>query len=238
MASRLLAPPSSTAPAPCLLRERTHRAVRDAPVEALVDCARGGDPDAFQEVVVRFGPPLVRFVMRFTGRGAEFANDVVQDAMIAAWCNLDSIRDARHLRPWLYRVARFKAVDRLRRAGPGGVPMQSLDVGIEMDVEPKAPGSSDPARLADRRRRALGDAVERLLRTLPPAYAGPVRLHYLHGIPLAETARLLGLAKPTVKMRLFRARKRLRRLVGGTGPRDRRRREGDGDGTDRSPPRS
>lgn len=200
-------------PRPTGVRESNRLSGPDPALDALVDCARSGDADAFRDVVGRFGPPLVRFVMRFTGRDTEFANDVVQDALVAAWCNLDSIRDAGHLRPWLYRVARFKAVDQLRRRGPGGVPMQSLDLGRELAFEPLAPSGTDPASRRVLIRQGARRAVQRVLAELPPQHAGAVRLHYLHGLPISETARLLGLPKPTVKMRLHRARRTLRRLL-------------------------
>ncbi len=195
-------------------RPRGHTgSTSDPALDALVDCARGGDADAFQDVAVRFAPPLVRYVMRFTGRDTEFANDVVQDALVAAWCNLDSIRDAGHLRPWLFRVARFKAVDQLRRRGPRGIPMQSLDIGREMDREPTASPSTDPATSRAVAQRGARHALHRVLASLPERYIGAVRLHYLHGLPLSETSRLLGLPRSTVKMRLHRARRTLRRLL-------------------------
>lgn len=178
---------------------------------ALVRCARDGDPLAFRSVAEQLGPELVRYVMRFTGQTRDFANDVVQDALVAAWCNLDGIRDDDHIRPWLYRVARFKAVDRLRKRGPGGTPMGSLDIGLAIEVEPSAPRATDPADAGHGARAAVRQAVDRALAALPPRYVGPVRLHYLHGMPIGETARLLGLPKPTVKMRLHRARRRLER---------------------------
>ncbi len=196
-----------------------YRDERAGSLDALVRCARGGDPLAFRSVAERLGPPLVRFVMRFTGQDNDFANDVVQDALVAAWRNLDGIRDDGHIRPWLYRVARFKAVDRLRKRGPGGVAMASLDIGIEMEVEPLAPSHMDPADATHGARSAMRRAMRRALASLPPRYIGAVRLHYMHGMPVGETARLLGLPKPAVKMRLHRARRRLRRFLRGELPR-------------------
>ncbi|MDJ0973195.1 MAG: RNA polymerase sigma factor [Planctomycetota bacterium] len=208
------------APPPSLLRDGRGRGAAfsggDEPsLGALVRCARDGDPLAFRSVAERLGPELVRFVMRFTSQPKDFANDVVQDAFVAAWCNLDGIRDDNHIRPWLYRVARFKAVDRLRKRGPGGVPMTSLDMGRTIEVEPEAAPASDPADGVHTSREAVRHAMSRALAALPVRYAGAVRLHYLHGMPVGETARLLGLPKPTVKMRLFRARRRLRQLLHG-----------------------
>jgi len=157
----------------------------------------------------RFGPALVRYVQGYLRGDLDAAHDVVQETFLTAWLRRDRIRDGQHLRPWLYRVARYKAISWIRRSGPRNASLRALcdESGpgpAQSPVGPRtAPGDDDP----------LLDALARALERLPPHYLGAVRLHYLHGHDSAETARLLGLPVTTVKMRLHRARAALRRLL-------------------------
>ena len=83
-------------------------------------------------------------------------------------------------------------------------------------------------------------ALRRAIRELSPNHAGVVQLHYLRGLDTAETAKLLGVTRGTVKMRLLRARAALRDAIRAQAARlarqdaddvlrwlDRQRREGD-----------
>jgi RNA polymerase sigma-70 factor (ECF subfamily) len=101
----------------------------------LVERARRGDRAAFQEVATGIGPALERFLVRRLRLDADTACDIVQDTLFTAWRNMDRIRDADHLRPWLFRVARYKAITWMRRRGPRGATMDSLDVDRESGRE-------------------------------------------------------------------------------------------------------
>lgn len=179
-------------------------------LDALVACAQAGDRQAFREVAETLGPPLVRYLTHYLRGDAHTAHDVVQETLVAAWRKIGTIRGGDHMRPWLYRVARCKAISWMRRRGPQGTPMDSLDYAHEQGYEVPDPSDPDPhARPEPPPLGALQAAVERL----PPIYAGAVRLHYLCGYSTRETARLLGVPRTAVKMRLHRARKRLRDLM-------------------------
>ncbi len=101
----------------------------------LVERVRQGDRAAFQEVAKEVGPALERFLTRRLRLDADTVSDVVQDTLFTAWRHMDRIRDADHLRPWLFRVARYKAITWMRRRGPRGAIMDSLDVDRESGRE-------------------------------------------------------------------------------------------------------
>jgi len=186
-----------------------------ATLDALVDCARAGDTRAFRRVTEQLAPQLVRFVSGYLRGDVHTANDVVQDTFVSAWSKLGEIQNGEHLRPWLYKVARFKAISFLRKRGPRGMPMESIDQAVDNGIDLAEPHHKNPLRQAmlaeacDPRVAALRLGLARL----PPTYIGVVRLHYLHGYTATETAHLLGLERAAVKMRLLRARKVLKRLV-------------------------
>lgn len=186
-----------------------------AALDTLVACAQAGDAQAFRRMTEQLTPRLVRYVSIFLRGDLHTAQDVVQDAFIAAWRKIDTIRDGGHLVPWLYKVARCKAITWLRRRGPRGSPMDSIERANEIGQEVADPDGRDPARLhlAGPESKPLVRALRRAIAQLPPMYAGVVRLHYLRGHATHEVARLLGLPRTTVKMRLFRARQKLRKML-------------------------
>jgi RNA polymerase sigma-70 factor (ECF subfamily) len=170
---------------------------------------------AFQRVRRRFEPALLSFVNSYVRGDEHTARDVVQETFTIAWIKLDQIRDAGHLKPWLYRVARFKSITFLRRRGPQGRPMHSLEFAAENGADYPDPAVRDPLRSAMTREAkspwlaALHAAIPRL----PPVYGAALRLYHLEGLSIKEVARLLGLTLTAVKMRLMRGRRRLRELV-------------------------
>jgi RNA polymerase sigma-70 factor (ECF subfamily) len=162
-------------------------------------------------------------VTRFLNGDLHAAQDVVQETLVRAWADVGRFADARHLENWCFSVARCRAVSWLRRRGPPGRRVFSMQatssrwrIGREFEPRRRAP----PARSYGSPWRppqpgeAGADELERVRRAvarLPPRYAGVVHLHYLQGLSTQDAAELLGVARTTVKMRLYRARKHLRR---------------------------
>ncbi len=185
------------------------------PIDMLLAEARAGDARAFEQVRDRFEPALVGFIRGYMKGDDDTAMDVVQETFVVAWMKLDQIRDARHLRPWLYRVARFKAISFLRRRGPGGKAWHSLEFAAEHGADVPDPAMVDPLRQALRRdaadpwRGAVRTAIDRL----PRLYVAVIRLFYDRGLTTRQVAHLLRLPRTTVKMRLLRGRALLRTLI-------------------------
>jgi len=136
---------------------------------------------------------------------------VAQDVFVQAWHALDHIESAAHLRRWCFRVARCRAITWLRKRGPPGHPMESLDVVRDDDTYPDFPATELPTTSPVAP--GLESSLRRALRLLPARYAAPLTLHYVQGCTTRETAELLGLRRTTVKMRLHRAREFLRREI-------------------------
>src|SRR5205823_7717695 len=74
---------------------------------------RHGDPAAFAELVRTFERPLLYYLTKLVG--ADAALDVLQDTWVAAFRAAGRLDDPRRLRPWLYRIARGRAIDRVRK---------------------------------------------------------------------------------------------------------------------------
>jgi RNA polymerase sigma-70 factor (ECF subfamily) len=194
---------------------REQRSPAPGSMDALLACAREGDSRAFARMRHRFEPALLNFVRGYVRGDDDTASDVVQETFTVAWDKLDEIRDVAHLRPWLYRVARFKAITFLRRRGPRGRVMHSLDLAAEHGADYPDPSSTCPLRRAmtTEAKSPWLAALRAALPRLPRRYVGVLRLYHLENLSTKEVAELLELPLTTVKMRLLRGRKLLKHLI-------------------------
>jgi RNA polymerase sigma-70 factor (ECF subfamily) len=178
------------------------------PLESLLERARAGDPRAFETLTGILRPELLRFLTHYLNGDEHAALDVLQETFLQAWRSVGTIRDADHLRRWLYTVARCRGVSWIRRRAPPGRRMVPY-------AESLAEGEGPPRERAEHvsEREEEREALRRAIDALPESYGGPVRLHYFHGCDTREAARLLGIPRSSLKMRLHRARAVLRRAL-------------------------
>jgi RNA polymerase sigma-70 factor (ECF subfamily) len=165
----------------------------------LVERARGGDHDAFTELV---DLTIVRLdaAARLIVRDPELARDAVQDAFIRAWRDLPGLRDPDRFDAWLHRLMVNSCLDLVRR--------RRRRV-IEVELTPiDMPSASDMAGdFADR------DMLDAALRRLDPGHRAVVVLHYFLGMPLPEVAASIGIPLGTAKSRLHYALAAMRTTV-------------------------
>jgi RNA polymerase sigma-70 factor (ECF subfamily) len=171
--------------------------------DQLVDAALGGDQLAFGELAARHKSRVFGLVSRFAGNSADL-EDICQDVFIQAYFNLRQFRRESPFQHWILRIATFKCYDYLRRrkrerAGT------SMDLLLESGFEPEAP-----------RPRAIHPEVERLheaLARLTPKERLVITLLELEDRTLREVAQLTGWSVGNVKIRAFRARASLAKLL-------------------------
>jgi RNA polymerase sigma-70 factor, ECF subfamily len=144
----------------------------------------------FEQLYRDAGPPLWRAIYGFVGGRRQVAEDAVAEAFARAIEHADEIRSPL---PWLYRTAFRLAVRELQREKrrPPHLP------------EP-APGI-DPGEVQD---------VLKALSALSTNQRAAVLLHDEEGFTGPEVGRLLGMSAATVRVHLFRGRRRLRELLG------------------------
>ena len=143
----------------------------------------------YEDEVERLAPSLRRIAYSIV-RNEHDAQDAVQQALLAVWARRECVDFAR-LKPYLTRAV-MNACRDIQRARQKAIPMKEMP---EMSYQP-------PDGM-------LADAVERL----PEELRLPLLLHYMEGYKLAEIAGALGQSLPQVTSRLFRARKRLKRML-------------------------
>lgn len=143
----------------------------------------------YEDEVERLAPSLRRIAYSIV-RNEHDAQDAVQQALLAVWARRECVEFAR-LKTYLTRAV-MNACRDIQRARQKAIPMKEMP---EMSYQP-------PDGM-------LADAVERL----PEELRLPLLLHYMEGYKLAEIAGALGQSLPQVTSRLFRARKRLKRML-------------------------
>jgi RNA polymerase sigma-70 factor (ECF subfamily) len=187
--------------------------VSDDPVQRrdllLLDRARAGDLDAFNDLVVCYQDMLFALVVRMVP-DRDQASDAVQEAFFSAYRNLEGFRGG-SVRSWLSRIAINAAMDtqRLRKRRPAE-PYPELE---DDQWQPPADASADPVTrsLAAERHRALSDALARITDDQRTA----IVLFDVEGYDYAEIARITGVSLGTVKSRIHRGRLALRGLLEG-----------------------
>lgn len=163
---------------------------------SLVERARGGDRDAYEALARASARRLYLTAYRIV-RDADQAEDAVQQALVAIWRELPSLRDPDRFESWTYRlVVRFCLAEsrRRRRAGIRQIPIDDL-----------VPSRADDFADVD-----LRDQLSRALHDLSVEHRTVVVLHHYAGLPLAEIAEILGVPYGTVGSRLHHATRALR----------------------------
>ena len=162
----------------------------------LVEACRRGDAGAFDELVRQTHRAIYTVVLRITGN-AEDAADVTQEVYVRVWRSLRGFRGDANLATWMHRVATNAALSHLRRRGRMEEPVEEQAM-----VERIATVDQEDARIDARE-------IEAALSRLTDAYRVPVVLKDLMGLSCEEIARELGMTEGAVKVRLFRARRKL-----------------------------
>jgi RNA polymerase sigma-70 factor (ECF subfamily) len=166
--------------------------------QLLVLRCRRGDAAAWRELIAAWEPRLFYYVRRLVKTESD-AWDVLQQTWLGAVQNLRTLGDPKLLAPWLYRIARNKAIS-LRRLH---VPEQIAD---DHDV----PSDDDTGT-----RTSLDnvDAVHAALDELPVHHREVLTLHFLQDLSVDQVAELLGIPTGTVKSRLFHAKRALKAVL-------------------------
>jgi RNA polymerase sigma-70 factor (ECF subfamily) len=176
----------------------------------LVLAARSGDGEAFGTLLDHYYPNMLRLVGRIT-RNSEDAEDVLQEALFKAYCNLNQFQGNSRFYTWLVRISINEALMKLRKRR--AQPQVSLEEVVQSDrgavqLEDR---SSDPEKFYAERE--LRETLEHALESLSPRLCAAFVLRNVEGRSMRETAAMLGLSASAVKSRVVRARSRLRRRL-------------------------
>src|SRR5947208_2331705 len=176
---------------------------------ALVLAAKKGDLEAFSELVKRYDRNIFRIAQHIT-HNEEDAQDVVQEAFLKAYQNLEQFQGNSKFYTWLVRIAVNEALMKLRRRKTSKTVSLDEDVETEEGSMPRevADWGPNPEQLYGQSE--LGDILQKTIQGLPQSFRTVFVLRDIEGLSTEETAEMLNLSVPAVKSRLLRARLQLR----------------------------
>ncbi len=177
----------------------------------VIEACKLGDPQAFEELVKLTHRQVYSLALRLTGNPDDAA-DVSQDTYLKLLRVIRQFRGDSKFSTWLYRVTSSVAISKLRkRAKDRGRTMLESEEWASIP----APRSSDPVREAENR--ALRERLEEALLQLPDSYRAVVVMKDIYGFGLDEIGKQMGVSEGAAKVRLFRARQKLRQMLGDDG---------------------
>jgi RNA polymerase sigma factor (sigma-70 family) len=168
--------------------------LRGASDEKLIGLTRRGRDDAYETLVERYRPRLLAFIQHML-RSREDAEDVLQEVYVAALRAMRTDDRPIHAKPWLYKIARNRALNHLRRRAD--VPVES------MDAFERSAGQSAHDAVAGRERLSeiVGD-----VHSLPETQRTALILREFDALSYQQIAETMDTTVPAVKSLLVRAR--------------------------------
>ncbi len=167
----------------------------------LIVRAQEGDGSAQEAIVKQFSAMVFRLISRFF-RSREDVEDLAQDVFLKVFSRIDQVRPDENFSGWLARVAVNTCYDELRKTRRRKTAMETFGPSPfrEPSVAPTEPDCYGSARQA--------------LQSLDPKLRIPLILKEVEELSVEEIARTMGLTQTNVKVRLFRARKKLASILG------------------------
>jgi RNA polymerase sigma factor (sigma-70 family) len=162
--------------------------------EKLIAMARAGNPGAFEAIVDRYQGRLLGFCRQMLG-STEDAEDILQEVFVNAYRAMLADEREINLRPWLYRIARNRCLNYLRKP--------KADAQESMDMVPEVEAASTAEKVHNREefRQILSDVNK-----LPETQRAALLLREMDALSYEEIAAAMETTVPSVKSLLVRAR--------------------------------
>jgi RNA polymerase sigma-70 factor (ECF subfamily) len=187
-------------PEAVFIPEEAREPKRNSVDRELAERAMRGDARALETVLRALTPALLTLATRIS-RDANFAEDLVTEALYRGAVKLKKLKDPAAIEPWFRRILVNLWRDEFQRRRPRDVCLADLP-------DPPAPDSSAPEARTEAME--IRGAVQGELENLPPMQRAAMALELEEGLGVAEIAELLRSTPSRVKANLWHARKRLR----------------------------
>jgi RNA polymerase sigma-70 factor, ECF subfamily len=166
----------------------------------LIIRAQNGDRSAYETIVNQFAPMVFRLIGRFF-RTREDVEDLAQDVFLKLFARIDQIKPDENFPGWLARVTVNTCYDELRKKRRRRIALETYGPLIATETPRVAP---EPDKFGKMRV---------ALETLDAKFKVPLILKEVEEMSVEEIARTMGITQTNVKVRLFRARKKLSEML-------------------------
>jgi RNA polymerase sigma-70 factor, ECF subfamily len=188
------------------LKDAGGEAPQDSVPAEVVEACKRGDERAWAELVEATHRDVYTLCYRILGNPDDAA-EATQETFLKVWRNLKGFRGEAMFSTWLYRVATNTAITK-QRARSRRLRHES---GADDEALSQIPGEGSVENAAGARVELR--AVEKALEGLPEMYRSAVVLRDVYGMSIEEIATSLKISETAAKVRVHRARKKLREML-------------------------
>lgn len=196
------------------MQTQGHSAVQNLNISdsELVQQALTGDQQAFESLVRRYSTPLFNFIYHFFHE-YDSACDILQQVFLQLYLSLPTLYTGKPLKSWLFRTAKNRCIDELRKRR--AIYFSELEsANGDEELSPLAIIPDDgplPEELAEQH--DLQQYLHRAIQALPPKFCTIVLLRYAGQMSFSEIGHTLEIPESTAKTYFQRAKRLLRRSL-------------------------
>lgn len=168
----------------------------------LIQKIKAGEARAFEILVYRYQDHIYSVCLSILKNKPE-AQEAAQDTFIKVYKSIKSYKEDSKLSSWMYKIAYRTSLDYLRKR------KKTQDV----DDVAFSLGSDEKNAQEDLEQNEYSSALLKLVNQLPADEAGLIRMYYLEELSIKELEEISGLSQSNIKVKLFRARNKLKEMV-------------------------
>ena len=161
-------------------------------------------PTSPEQLVKELSPPLLNYLRRYVGDVA-LADDLLQETLIRIARGLSAFEGRSSVKTWAFSIATRVAADHFRKPAHR---VRVVDLDETPDLTDSDPGIEQRLVIDE-----MNTCVRKVIDSLPEDYRAALVLHDLEGLTSAQVAEICDSSLPTAKIRIFRARLRLRKAL-------------------------
>jgi len=175
------------------------------PDEDLINKVIKGENNAYAILVDRYKHMVYTLALKIV-KNREDAEEVAQDSFIKAYNALNDFKGESKFSTWLYKIAYYRSLDYLKK-NKRQVETTAIDISEEYNI-----ASMDDAldRMEVKERTEI---IKHAIEKLPAADAVLITLYYFETLSMNEISKVMEIPANTIKVRLFRGRKRLAKIL-------------------------
>lgn len=173
--------------------------IRKLSDEQLVEKVRSEDKELYSHIIIRYQEKLYRYVMYLVHNDQQ-SIDIVQEALIKAYINLQSFNTAKNFSSWLYRITHNAAMNEVKK--------YQKEISLTANFEVKDARNIEE----DLEKKEIITMTHKCLDKLPIMYSEPLILHFLEDKSYDEVSDILHLPLGTVGTRINRAKSLMKHI--------------------------